>query len=210
MRAKEEGGRRKEKRSGSSPATAVPAMRVAHGAPHRQIRQNPRLAVLGLHELPRMQRHSQDLTDLADPTDLNILCPPNRSFQKSGDSARRCATTASATATIWSSDRLHRLLPSRQPACPQRNLAPGEEPRRSLAEIQLRGNQRPRQNQPRPLLAQRQQPRRPRQPARPERPRGGHRREHRSRTRKFPCRPRCPWKINADFLHVSRRLFSGV
>ena len=41
-----------------------------------------------------------------------------------------------------------------------------DEPRRSLAEIHLRRARRPRQDQPRPLLAQGRHPHRPRQPPR--------------------------------------------
>jgi hypothetical protein len=54
----------------------------------------------------------------------------------------------------WRPARVHHLLQPRQPPQAQGNLAPGEEPRRPLAQIHLRRTRRPRQNQPRPLLAQ--------------------------------------------------------
>ena len=52
-----------------------------------------------------------------------------------------------------------------------------EEPRRPLAQVHLRGTARPRQDQPRHLLAQGQEPHRPRQPAGAGRARRGDHRE---------------------------------
>ena len=78
------------------------------------------------------------------------------------------------------------VLQPEEPPQAQGDMGRGEESRRPLAQVHLRGTDRARQDQPRYLLAQGQEPHRPRQPARAGRAGRGDHREPRSGPQQLP------------------------
>jgi len=97
-------------------------------------------------------------------------------------------------------DGIRRLLQPRKPPQAPAHLEPPLKPRRPLAQIHLRRTHRPRQNQPRPLLAQGQKPHRPRQPPRARPASRRNHRKPRSWPKQLPRRPRQleSWKIETE------------